>query len=311
MQLLSFILPSFNEEENIRLAYQELKAVIQQLDPQTYTTEIIFTDNASTDKTQSLIREICATDPTTKAIFNRRNYRSRSLINALGAAKGDAVLWFTSDLQDPYSLALDFIKEWEKGEMVVWGQKIKSEEPALMFILRTIYYRLINGLSEVPQYQHTIGLGLYGRQVIEEIKAIRDPNLELRNIIPELGYKPRLIPYVQQKRQHGKTKSNFFYLFNFALNAMVHTTKVPMRLMVYLGILASALSFFLGIFYLILKLLFWDRFSAGIMPIILIFCFMSSVQLFFLGIMGEYILAILDRTDGQKNTVHEKERINF
>ncbi|MBP5297102.1 MAG: glycosyltransferase family 2 protein [Bacteriovoracaceae bacterium] len=311
MYQLSFILPSFNEEENIRQAYTELKRVINQLPADAYSFEIIFTDNDSTDNTQTIIREICAHDNTAKAIFNRRNYRGRSLINAMCAATGDAVLWFTSDLQDPYTLALDFVREWENGEKVVWGQKTRSEEPASMYILRTIYYRLINGLSEVQQYQHTIGLGLYDRSVVEEIKTIHDPNLDLRNVIPELGYKPRLIPYVQQKRQRGKTKSNFFYLFNFALNAMVHTTKVPMRLMVYLGMVASLLSLFLGLFYLILKLFFWERFSAGIMPIFLVFCFISSVQLFFLGIMGEYILAILDRTDYPKNTVHEKERINF
>ena len=311
MRQLSFILPSFNEEENILQAYQTLKDVIRQLDSQLYTYEIIFTDNNSSDQTQSIIREICAQDPAAKAIFNRRNYHSRSLINAMKAASGDAVLWFTSDLQDPYTLTFDFIREWEKGEKVVWGQKIKSEEPAPMFFLRTIYYRLIKGLSEIEQYQHTIGLGLYDRSVIEEIKLIHDPNLELRNIIPELGYRPRLIPYIQQKRQRGKTKSNFFYLFNFALNAMVHTTKIPMRLMVYLGMVASVLSLLAGFFYLCLKLLFWDSFSAGIMPIFLVFCLMSSIQLFFLGIMGEYILAILDRTDYPKNTVHEKERINF
>ena len=311
MRQLSFILPSFNEEENIRQAYQELKAIIGQLPAETYSSEIIFTDNDSTDKTQDIIREICAHDPMAKAIFNRRNYRSRSLINAMGAARGDAVLWFTSDLQDPYHLTFDFVREWEKGEKVVWGQKIKSAEPAPMFILRTIYYRLIKGLSEIEQYQHTIGLGLYDRQVINEIKSIHDPNLELRNIIPELGYKPRLIPYIQQKRQRGKTKSNFFYLFNFALNAMVHTTKVPMRLMVYLGMITAVLSLLLGLFYLIIKLLYWNYFSAGIMPIFLVFCLMSSIQLFFLGIMGEYILAILDRTDYPKNMVHEKERINF
>ncbi len=309
MKLLSFILPSFNEEENILQAYQELMAVIKQIPH--YDYEIIFTDNASTDQTQPIIRQICQENPKAKAIFNRRNYKGGSLINAMGAAGGDAVIWFPSDLQEPYTLTFDFIKHWEQGAEVVWGQKIKSEESKLMFLLRTIYYKLICLFSEVPQYQHTIGIGLYDRKVINEIKLINDPNFELRNLIPELGFKPILVPYVQKKRKHGKTKSNFFYLFNFALNSMVHTTKVPMRIMVYLGMITSFLSILVGLFYLVLKLIFWDRFSAGIMPIFLIFCFMSSLQLFFLGIMGEYILAILDHADNKKQKIQEKDRINL
>lgn len=306
---ISVVVPCYNEEENIQDSYNLLKKVFTKI-PQ-YDYEFIFADNDSLDKSQEILREIASKDHKVKVILNNRNFGPEcSTINAMYSATGDAVVLVTCDRQDPYELIPEFISKWENGEKVVWGQKTASKESWLMYQVRSLYYKIIKQVSSVKQYSHVIGYGIYDKSVIEEIRQSKDPNPILRNVIPNLGYKPLLIPYTQRNREKGKTTYNFFSYFDTAINSLIHTSTIPMKIMVHLGLCFSLLSFFVGIVYLIYKLTHWDTFSAGVAPMIILFSFFVSLQIFFLGIIGEYLLAVLDRVSFTKNVV-EKERINF
>lgn len=310
MKKISVVVPCYNEEKNVSIAYKEIKKILSFL-KQKYTWEIIFMDNDSKDSTQLKIKQICQKDKNVKAIFNTRNFGAeRNTFNGFLAASGDCVIWICCDLQEPPELILKMVEKWETGESLVWGQKIKTEEKGFFRICRKIYYFLISKFSEVPQYSNVIGWGLYDRKVVDELHLLRDPEPILRNVVPNLGYKPYLIPYEQRERKYGVSSYNFYRYFNTALNSLVHTTKIPMKIMIYLGALSGCFSFLIGCFYLTWKLLYWDSFALGLAPLIIMIAFVFSIQIFFLGIIGEYILAILDSVNLTKHVV-ERERINF
>lgn len=310
MKKISVVIPCYNEEENVNIAYNEIKKILIPLE-QKYTWEIIFMDNDSKDLTQVKIKQICRRDKNVKAIFNTRNFGAeRNTFNGFLAATGDCVVWICCDLQEPPELIPEMIKKWEDGESLVWGQKTKTEEKGLISVCRKLYYFLISKFSEVPQYQNVIGWGLYDRKVVDELHLLRDPEPILRNVVPNLGYKPYLIPYEQKQRKYGKSSYNFYRYFDTALNSLIHTTKIPLKVMIYLGAATGILSFLIGCFYLLYKLLYWDSFALGLAPIIILLAFVFSIQVFFLGIIGEYILAILASVNLTKHVI-EKERINF
>ena len=309
MKKISIVIPCFNEQDNVEVTYMRIKAVLDDL--LDYSWEMIFTDNDSTDLTQEKLRDLCKKDKRVKAIFNTRNFGPDcNAINGCFSAVGNCVVLICCDLQEPPEMIADMVHKWEQGEKLVWGQKTGTQDGFVMKICRKIYYWLISKFAETKQYQHCTAWGLYDREIVEELSKLNDPNPVLRNIIPNLGYKPYLLPYQQKNRERGKSSYNFFRYFDYALNSFVHTTKVPMKFMIYFGSVCGILSFLVGCYYLIQKLLFWDTFSLGLAPIIISVTFISGIQIFFLGIMGEYILAILDRVAFTKHVV-EKERINF
>ena len=309
MKKISVLIPCFNEEENIEETYIQIKKIMENI--KKYDYEIIFSDNDSSDNSQNILRKLAQDDKKLKVIINNRNFGPNcSIFNGIISAKGDAVIFLTCDRQDPPSLIPQFIEKWETGSKVVWGQKTSSLESKLMYNIRALYYKIIKTFSTVKQYSQCIGIGLYDREVIKELQLLKDPDPILRNIIPNLGYVPTLIKYEQQVRQKGITSNTFFILVVYALNSLIHTSKIPMKLMIYLGISASFVSFIVGIIYLIYKLTHWDTFSAGMAPMIVFFSFVMSLQIFFLGMIGEYLLAVLDRVSYSKVVV-EKERINF
>ena len=309
MKKVSVVIPCYNEEENISDSYSLLKNIIETIEG--YEFEIIFADNDSTDNSEKIFRDLAQKDKRVKVILNNRNFGPEcSTMNALLSSSGDAVILVMADRQDPYELIPEFIKKWEDGEKVVWGQKIASKESKLMYMVRSLYYKIIKNLSDIKQYKHVIGYGLYDNSVIEEFRKIKDHNPILRNIIPTLGYKPFLIQYKQNIREKGQTTYNFFKYFDTAMNSLIHTSKAPMKMMIYTGGIFSVISLFIGICYTIFKLTHWTTFSAGIAPLILIVTFFVSMQMLFLGIIGEYLMAVLDRVSFTKYVV-EKERINF
>lgn len=309
MKKISIVIPCFNEQDNVEPAYVQIKDVFEKL-PE-YSWEMIFMDNDSTDLTRERLRALCEKDKRVKAIFNTRNFGPDcNTINGFFAATGDCVVWICCDLQEPPEMIIDMVRKWEQGEKLVWGQKTETQESFVMATCRKIYYWLISKFAETKQYQHCTAWGLYDRMIVEELRKLNDPNPVLRNIIPNLGYKPCLLLYRQRNRERGKSSYNFFRYFDYALNSVVHTTKVPMKVMIYFGAICGTISFLIGCFYLFRKLLFWNEFTLGLAPVIVSVTFISSVQIFFLGIMGEYILAILDRVGFTKHVV-EKERINF
>ena len=306
---ISIVVPCFNEEGNVRKMSDRIRDVMSDIPHCDYET--IFIDNASTDGTESVLRSLAAEDRKTKVILNNRNFGpDRSVFHGLISSTGEAAIFICCDFQDPPELIPEFIKEWEKGTKVVWGQRRKTAGNPVMVFTRSVYYKLIRKFSDLPQYDNVIGFGLYDREVLNELKAMRDPAPFIRNMVPILGYRPVLLPYDQRERKSGKSSYNLFSYFNTALMGMVHTTKVPLKLAIWTGMTFSLLSFLVGTFYLVYKLVFWDSFSVGQAPLIIMVSFIASLQLFFLGILGEYVLAIQDRVSFSKWVV-EKERINF
>lgn len=271
----------------------------------------VFIDNASSDGTQDELRKIAAEDAFVKVILNQRNFgHVRSPYYGMLQASGDAVIVMASDLQDPPELICDFIRRWREGSPVVLGQKRNSDEARLLFTIRRMYYRIVKRLADVELIENVTGFGLYDRKVIESLRALDDPYPYVRGLITELGYSVALVPYDQPLRKRGRTKNNFYTLYDVAMLGITSHSKVPLRLAMMLGFTASALSFFAGLSYLVYKLVFWDRFALGVAPVVIGLFFFASVQLFFIGIIGEYIGAIHTRVT-KRPLVVEKERINF
>jgi polyisoprenyl-phosphate glycosyltransferase len=308
-RLISIVTPCFNEEGNVDELYERVKQALAQK-PE-YDYEHIFIDNASTDATQEHLRRIAEDDRRVKVIMNTRNFgQTRSPYYALLQTRGDAVISLASDLQDPPELIPTFIEKWENGFKVVLGQKTESEESRVIYALRTMYYRLVRRLADVDLLEHVTGFGLYDREFIEQLRALNDPNPYTRGLISEFGYPVERIPYKQPARMRGVTKNNFYSLYDMAMLGFTSHSKVPLRLATMMGFAAAAFSLIVGLVYFVYKLLYWNEISVGIAPLVIGLFFFSSVQLFFLGIVGEYVGAIHTQVQ-RRPLVVVRETINF
>ncbi|HEX8550141.1 MAG TPA: glycosyltransferase family 2 protein [Abditibacteriaceae bacterium] len=308
-KLISVVTPCFNEEGNLEELAARIKAVFEAL-PQ-YDYEHILIDNASNDNSEAILRRLAAEDSRVKVIFNNRNFgHIRSPHHAVLEANGDAVIAIVSDLQDPPEMIVDYLQKWEEGWPIVLGQKTNSEESPLFFTLRKMYYRVVNRLSDAPLLENVTGAGLYDGQVIEMFRHIDDPYPYTRGLIGELGYPIARIPFAQPRRKRGISKNNFYTLFDMAMLGVTSHSKVPLRLATMLGFAMSALSFIAGVSYLLYKLFFWNSFTVGVAPLVIGLFFISSVQLMFLGVVGEYIGSIHTQVR-RRPLVTERERINF
>jgi glycosyltransferase involved in cell wall biosynthesis len=308
MKLISIITPCFNEEENVQELHERIAQVMTRLN---YDYEHILIDNASTDQTVEILKEISAKDQHVKVIVNTRNFgQIRSPYHALLQTRGAAVVCMAADLQDPPERIPEFIKQWEEGYKVVVGVKTRSEESWLFYFLRTIYYRVARRLSDVPLIENFTGFGIYDRVVVEALREINDPYPYFRGQIADLGYQRAEIEFTQPRRKRGVTKNNFYTLYDIAMLGLTGYTKVPLRIATMFGVLSAVISFLIGLIYLIYKLIFWYQFSLGSAPLVIGLFFLGSVQLMFLGIVGEYIGAIYTQVV-HRPLVIEKERINF
>lgn len=309
MKTISIVTPCYNESGNIEELYRRISKVMAAL-PE-YSYQHWFIDNASTDNTVEEIKRLAAQDSRVHLIVNARNFgHIRSPYHALLQAPGDAVIILASDLQDPPELIHDFLRQWEEGFPIVVGQKSKSEESPLFFALRKIYYRAVNSLAETELLENVTGFGLYDRKVLEEFRKLDDSYPYVRGLISELGFAVARVSYTQPLRKRGLTKNNFYTLYDIAMLGVTSHSKVPLRLATMLGFLMSLLSFLAGMGYLIYKLLFWQSFSIGIAPLVIGLFFLGSVQMFFLGIIGEYI-GFIHTQVMHRPLVVEKERIHF
>ena len=309
MPLISVITPCFNEEENIRELSQRVKQVFDNLP--NYTYEHIFIDNASKDKTVKILKEIATENPQVKIIVNTRNFgHVRSPMHAVFQAKGDAVIGIVADFQDPPELIPDFIKKWEEGYKIVIGVKAKTEDSLLFYTIRKAYYKIIGQLSDVEMVQNFTGLGLYDKKVIDILRDIDDPYPYFRGLICDIGYERAVILYDQPARKRGITKNNFYTLYDLAMLGITNHSKVPLRLATMTGFAVAIISLLTALGYFFYKLIFWKSFSLGIAPLVIGLFFFSSVQLFFIGIIGEYIGSIHTQVL-KRPLVIEKERINF
>jgi glycosyltransferase involved in cell wall biosynthesis len=307
-KLISIVTPCFNEEGNVEDLYGRIKDAMSGLG---YHYEHIFIDNASTDDTPRKLRSLAGQDKRVKVILNTRNFgHVRSPVYGLLQASGDAVVALASDLQDPPERIPDFIKKWEEGFPVVIGVKEKTEDAFLFHLLRTLYYRFLHFLSDVQLIENFTGFGLYDRKVLDIVRKIDDPYPYFRGLIADLGFDIAKINFVQQRRRRGISKNNFYTLYDLAMLGLTNYTKIPLRLAAMFGFFASFISFTVGLVYLVYKLIFWYQFSLGSAPLVIGLFFLGSVQLMFLGIIGEYIGAIYTQVM-HRPLVIEKERINF
>lgn len=310
MKKISIMIPCFNEQENV---VPISKAVIEMLkrDLPEYDYEILFIDNCSTDKTQGLIEGLCEQNKKIKAIFNVKNFgQFNSPYYGLLQTTGDCAVSLCCDFQDPVELIPQFVQEWEKGYKIVCAVKTTSLENPVTRAMRTAYYKLIKKISDVDIIEHFTGFGLYDKSFIDVLRSLDDTRPFIRGIVAELGGKRKEIEYEQKKRRAGKTHNNFFTLYDAAMLSFTSYTKIGLRLATFVGFTIGVLSAAIGIAYLILKLVMWQQFSAGLAPILIGMFFLGAVQLVFIGILGEYILNINSRVIKRPLVVEEK-RINF
>lgn len=309
-KLISLVTPCYNEEENITKVYEQVKTLIEeQLND--YVYEHIFIDNASTDQTVELLKDIAKKDKNVKIIVNSRNFgHIRSPVYAMMQAGGDIVISLVADLQDPPEMIVDFIRANEEGYNIVLAIKVNSQEKRLMYKARSLYYRLLNRITDTEIYENYTGFGLYDRKTIEALRRMPDAYPFFRGMISEIGYKVKKIPYNQPVRVKGVTKNNFYTLYDIGILGLINNSKVLLRLSIFIGFIVGFLSIIVGVFYFVRKLMYWESFSLGLAPMLIGGSLMFSVVLFFIGILGEYTGQIYTQTLNRP-LVFEKERINF
>ena len=309
MKLISITTPCYNEEANVEELYLRVRAVMRALGR--YRYEHIFIDNASTDQTVAVLKRLAAHDPSVRLIVNARNFGPvRSSTHAFFEARGDAVIGVVADLQDPPELIPQLIEAWEQGSSMVLAVKRSSQEHPAMYWLRKQYYRLVNRLSSIETYENFTGFGLYDRRVVDILKSFNDPYPYFRGMIADIGLPHTKLYYDQPRRRRGVTSNTFYSLYDIGVLGLINHSKIPLRLMVFTGCTGSFVSFLVAMLYTAYKLLYWKSFSLGVAPIVIGNFFIFSVQLLFLGVIGEYVGAI--HTQVQKRPlVVERERTNF
>ncbi len=311
-KMVSIIVPCYNEEDNIGQLYSALTEQLEKV-KEKYTYEIIFADNGSTDGSESIFRELSLKDKCVKVIFNQTNFGGDpSITNLYRRASGDAIIAIACDLQEPPELIPEFIKEWENGYEVAWGQKTKSMENPFRYMCRKIYYGIIDLFSDYKQYHQVTGFGLITSAVrdVVLIQKSQDPEMNIRHIVGQYGFKVKLLPYVQKKRERGKSSYNVYRYYEFAVSSLCRTSLKPLRLMTVLGVFTAIACIVVALFYLVYKLTHWTSFNVGIAPLVIGLFFVSGITLFCIGILGEYVGIILGRVT-DKPIVVEKELLNF
>lgn len=311
-KMISIMIPCFNEVENVELMTKSIINVMAEALPQ-YDYEILIIDNASTDGTRDVIEKICEQNKKIKAIFNVTNFgQFNSPFYGMCQCSGDCVIPICCDFQDPVELIPVFVEKWEQGHKIVSGIKTSSKESGIMYFLRTCYYKLIKNMSDVKMIEHFTGFGLYDKTFIALLKQLDDPIPFVRGIVAEYGAGFNMIEveYEQQQRRAGKTHNNFYSLYDAAMLSITSYTKIGLRLATFLGFACSAISIIIAIMYTILKLANWHSFQAGTAPLTIGVFLIGGIQLFFIGLIGEYILNINTRVIHRPIVVEEK-RINF
>lgn len=308
MKKVSLCVPCYNEEQNVNRAYEKLTEIMKKL-PQ-YDYEIIFEDNASTDSTQQQLRHLAYKDKHVKVIINTRNFGpSRSGKNCCFNATGDVIISIACDLQNPVNLIPEFLKYWEDGYLVIMGQKIQSKESKVKYFCRKLFYSIISSCSDIPQIPQITGFGAIDANVYQKVYEMNEPNMSIRHILAELGYEIKLIPYTQEIRQYGKSSYNLSRSFDFAITSLVNTSRFPIRFLTIIGCFGVLISFILNVIYFAFNLISGKN-VINFLTILLFIFFIGTMQLFFMGLIGEYLSSVLTKVT-VRNIVIEKERINF
>lgn len=306
---ISISIPVYNEIENIGSLVKQIENLFHTT-LASYDYEIIIADNCSTDGTRELVTAMAIQNKRIKVILNSANVGPRSSYNAFLQTTGDCSIAMAADFQDPPELIPQFVKAWEDGYKIVIGIKSQSEENKLVYKVRSLYYKILNKISNIDQIPQFTGFGLYDKQWMDFLRTIKDPIVYTRGLVSEYGFKRKEIEFTQPKRKHGKSKNNFMYLYGLAMRGVTSNSELPLRIATVAGFLLSLGSLAVGIIYLILKLFNWNRYPAGTAPTIIIICFIGAVILFFIGILGEYIMNINKRVMNYP-LVLEEQKINF
>ena len=306
---ISVMIPSYNEEENARPIYEAVKDELLRTCPN-YDYEILFIDNKSQDKTREIIREICKEDGNVTAVFNNRNYgQFSSPFYGILQTTGDCTITICADFQDPVEMIPKFVAEWEKGYKIVIGKKTRSKENPVMYWFRGCYYKLMKKISSCDMIEQFTGFGLYDKSFVEVLRNLNDPTPFMRGIVAELGPDRKEIEYEQPRRRAGKTHNNWYTLYDAAMLSFTSYSKAGLRLATFFGFFIALISFLFGVIYLAAKLIFWDFFASGYVPIMISLFFLGGIILIFLGFMGEYVMAINSRVMNRPLVI-EEERIN-
>jgi glycosyltransferase involved in cell wall biosynthesis len=310
MKKISVVIPTYNEEENVTDIYQRVNHVLDGLEHD-YDREILFIDNYSTDRTRALLTSLCQKDKRVKAIFNAKNFGfTRSTYYGLTQATGNCAILLFADMQDPPEVIPEFVSCWEQGYKIVAGVKNKSKESRVMYLVRQCYYSLVKKISEVEQIEQFDGFGLYDQSFLQVLKELHDPLPYLRGIVSELGFQRKDVTYEQEQRKKGKTKFNFLKLYDLAMLGITSYSKVIMRLATVSGFFIAIISLIIAAITFVMKLIYWNSFPVGTAAISIGVFFFGSIQLFFIGFLGEYVLNINTRVM-QRPLVIEEKRINF
>lgn len=309
MKKISIITPTFNEEDNVNAIYDAIKLIFKELPA--YDYEHIFIDNASTDSTLEILKGLAKEDSKLKIIVNNRNFGPvRSPYHGLLSMTGDAAILIAADLQEPPDLIPTFVQEWEKGNEVVLAVKTNNEQNSLFFKIRKLYYKVLNKLSSVEMIENTTAFGIMDKKVVEGLRDLGETYPYLRGLISDLGFNITTVEFIQPPRERGITKANIYTLYDWAWLGFTSHSKIPLRLATILGFFLSVISFLIALAYLVAKLAFWDQFPLGLAPVLIGLFLFGSVQLMFIGVLGEYIGAIYTKIE-KRPLVIERERINF
>jgi len=305
---VSVVSPTFNEVDNIDLFLERVRAVLERMRLQ---YEVIIIDNDSSDGTIEKLRNHAQQDKKLKVILNESNFgHIRSPYHGLLQATGDVVVFIASDLQDPPELIPSYLEKWQSGNKAIYAVKSSSQESKFVYWLRTLYYQVLGRLSPVKLIPHATGSGMFDKSVIERLRKLNEPLPYFRGLLPELGYQIATVEFDQPTRKGGQTKNSIWSLFDMALLGMTTLSKAPIRIATALGFIVAILSIFVSVTYVALKLFLWQSVDFGITPLIFGVFFLGALQLILLGLIGEYVLALLTRVKNYP-LVLEKERLNF
>lgn len=310
MKKISIVVPTYNEEGNIDAVYNR---VIQLFENELcdYELELLFEDNFSQDNTRNEIIELCQKDKRVKAIFNARNFGfTRSTYYAILQATGDAVVLMFADMQDPPEVIPKFVEKWEEGNLVITGIKASSKENPIMTAIRKFYYWFVKKICDVEHIEYYNGFGLYDKSFIDVLRKMDDPYPYFRGIVAELAPKRAEVKYEHQQREQGKSHFNFLKMYDLAMSGITSYSKAAMRLATFAGAFLGGCGILAAIWTLIKKLMFWDSYPVGNAAILIGVFVIGAMQLFFIGLIGEYIISITIRTMKHPLVVEEK-RVNF
>ncbi|HEX2581433.1 MAG TPA: glycosyltransferase family 2 protein [Dongiaceae bacterium] len=311
MKRLSIITPCYNEEANVEACYQAVREIFARTLPG-YEYEHIFADNASIDGTVEILLRLAKQDPRVKIIVNSHNVGPfRNTFNALKSTTGDGILLLlAADLQDPPELIPAFVREWEKGYKIVYGVRTNRQEKNWLRLARWAYYRLVRKFSHIDIPVDTGEFQFIDRSVRDSLCATDDYYPYLRGMIAQTGLASIGIPYQWGKRLHGKSRNNLYNLIDQALNGIISTTNVPMRICTLIGLILALCSVTYSLIQFAINLIEWGAAPPGIATLVTALFFFGGVQLFFIGILGEYITAIHSQLRRGPKLI-ETLRVNF